>query len=225
LRYFGEKFLKLKYLIPFAGILLIGLVVAVLNTPEAPNVNPTNAEPAAPFPLAMAIFETDNGLLYMIYPDGWATRQTPAENGFTFKIVPQSEQLDADPNNYFDENFVMVYGAVRQVAPELADAEHLEGLHADTFFSDQAEFSYTLVADPVIDSDKPGIIYYYTQVESTLPSGVHTNWMLGTALTNQTVASFAVGLSDSALEEYGEMAMAMFNSIEVDTALAEQLME
>jgi len=39
------------------------------------------------------------------------------------------------------------------------------------------------------------------------------------------LAHFAVGLPDSALEEYGQMAMPMFNSIELDTDITAELAE
>lgn len=199
-------------------LLLAGCQKADTNTPE---ITPTSV---SDYPFEMDVFETDSGEMYMVYPHGWATNQIPMENGFAFGIVPKKEQFDADPYSLFTEPIVVVYGTVQYIAEELADPENLDGLHAAQFYTDNPNFTYTMVTNPVYDKSKPGVTYIYTQAESTLPNGVHTNWMLGTAMADQTVVSFAVGLPDSAMDEYGQMAMDMFNSVEIDTDVTSQLL-
>ena len=223
--------MKKKTLIAFSIIILAALGIALLTTmPESTaNTTPTpsgpTSTPAPAFPMDMAVFETENYLLHMLVPAEYAVRQTEAENELIFEILPSEDNFDTTAETFFDQPIVMVYGSILQVSTDQATPDNLAEMHAATFFGTESRFGYTIIGDPVIDNNAPGIIYIYTQAEATLPSGIHTNWMLGSALTNETIVFFAVGLPDSAMDEYGQMAMDMFNSVEIDTELAAELTE
>lgn len=214
--------MKRNVLILFSILLLAAIGIALLTTlPDktAASATPTPTSPtktpAPPFPLDMTICEVENSLLYMICPKGWEIRQAPLENGIAFEIAPAAP----------DKQVVTIYGTIQQVLPEEATPENLADMHAATFFTTGLAYTYTLVGDPIIDNNTADIIYLYTQAEATLSTGEQTSWMLGSALTNQTIATFAIGLPDSAIDEYGQMAMDMFNSIELNIELAAELGE
>jgi hypothetical protein len=169
-------------------------------------------------------FSTNDGVFYMLYPENWATNQVPLENGLSFGIVPLPEHLSAGPS-LFNDPVIMVYGSVQQVSPDLAIVENLENFHVSTFYSTNSPFSYVIVGEPLVTSPTQYVTYYLTQATSTLSTGVLTHWLLGTALADQTVVSFAVGLPDHSMELYGDLAQQMFNSIEIDTSVTAELVE
>jgi hypothetical protein len=172
--------------------------------------------------MELIIFDTDDGVFHILYPAGWATNQVPVENGVSFGIVPKPEHFDAGPS-MFDEPVIMVYGSVQQVAPEMAAKENVENFHISTFYNNNPNFNYTLIGEPTVTTPSPYIIFYFTQAESQLSTGVLTHWMLGTALADQTVITFAVGLPDSAMAQYSTLAAQMFNSVEIDTEVTGQM--
>lgn len=205
-----------KFLVLITSLLSIGLLLAGCKSEDANTADTTDVETPADYPAEMTLFETDDGILTMIYPEGWATDQVQMETGIAFGIVPLAENFEQNPGTFFTDQVVMVYGFTQQVEADLAVADNLEGFHASTFYTDSASFEFALVAEPVVDTSVPGVTMIVTQAESTLSSGIHTNWMLATALADQTVIAFAVGLPDSAMQQYGQMAMDMFNSVTID---------
>lgn len=192
------------------------------DAPEVQPTEPPTQETIAEDAINLIEFGTDDDVFFILYPEGWATNQVPSENGLSFGIVPNAEYFSAGPA-MFNDPVIMVYGSVQQVSPELATADQLENFHISTFYTNNPNFKYTIVGEPTITTPTQYITYYFTQAESTLSTGVHTNWMLGTALADQTVITFAVGLPDSAMQQYGQLAMDMFNSIEIDTSVTAQL--
>lgn len=211
-----------KLFIYFALLLSIGLLLTGCKSEDASS---KDVETPDDYPAEMTIFETDDGILTMIYPQGWATDQVQMETGIAFGIVPLPENFEQNPSSFFTDQVVMVYGFTQQVEADLAAVANLEGFHASTFYTDSASFDFTLVAEPVVDTSVPGVTLLVTQAESTLSSGIHTNWMLATALAGQTVIAYAVGLPDSAMQQYGQVAMDMFNSVTIDTAVTGQMVE
>ena len=211
-----------KFLVLITSLLSIGLLLAGCKSSDTST---KDVETPDDYPEEMTLFETDDGIITMIYPEEWATDQVQMETGIAFGIVPLAENFEQNPSSFFTDQVVMVYGFTQQVEADLAAAGNLEGFHASTFYTDSASFDFTLVAEPVVDTSVPGVTLFVTQAESTLSSGVHTNWMLATALADQTVIAFAVGLPDSAMEQYGQMAMDMFNSVTIDTAVTGKLVQ
>ena len=195
-----------------------------IEEPSPEPVEPTPEPESADAGSEMLLFETDDGVFHMSYPSGWATNQVPVENGLAFGIAPLPEYFSAG-SSMFNEPIIMVYGSVNQVSPELAIKENVENFHVSNFYSNNSNFSYTLIGQPTVTTPSSYIIYYITQAESQLSTGVLTNWMLGTAIADQTVITFAVGLPVDAMEQYGQLAMEMFNSIEIDTEVTAQLVK
>lgn len=236
-----------KYLSILSGVLLLCLLITACasspannannneqNTPtEEPTLEPTK-EPT-PLPtetptgpemdptlINLVEFGTDDGVFHILYPEGWATNQVPLDTGLAFGIAPLAEHFSAGPL-MFNEPIIMVYGSVEQVPAELALVEDIDKFHNATFYGDNSIFDYIIVGEPQVFAPTQYVTYYLTQAQSVLPTGVFTDWMLGTALADQTVISFAVGLPSSAMEQYGDLAMQMFNSVEIDTEVTGQM--
>lgn len=213
-----------KYFLLMLALALFALVLVGCQASNADTQDTAIDETAEEYPEIMAVFETDDGILSMIYPEGWAIDQVPVEVGTAFGIVPRPEQLETDSVSLFDEPVVMVYGYTQQVGPDFASQDNLTTFHILTFYDDNASFDYEVVGEPAIINDED-VMTYITQAESTLSSGVHTNWMLATAMVDQTVVVYAVGLPDSAMDKYGQMAMDMFNSVQINTEITGGLVD
>jgi len=195
--------------------------------PPEPTPEPTE-EPAAQEPASDEInlvwFDTDDGIFHILYPEGWATNQVPSENGIAFGIVPIESDLTAGPV-LFNRPTIMVYGSVRQIPPELASKEEVANFHLSNFYGESSVFKYQMVGTPVTTEPSPYIIYYLTQATAELDTKVLTHWLLGTALADQTVVTFAIGVPDHAMEQYGAIAQQMFNSVEIDTEITGSLVQ
>lgn len=192
-------------------------------TPE-PEPTPEPTEEPASDEINLIWFDTDDGIFHILYPEGWATNQAPSDNGLAFGIVPTAEDLSAGPT-LFDKPTIMVYGSVRQVPPELAAKEEVVNFHLSNYYSDATPFNYQMVGTPVTTEPSEWIIYYFSEATAELDTGVNTHWMLGTALSGQTIILFAIGVPEHAMEQYGDIAMQMFNSVEVDTEITWSLVE
>lgn len=197
--------------------------------PTAPPADPApepTKEPAPEEPVSGEInlvwFDTDDGIFHILYPEGWATNQVPSENGIAFGIVPIESDFSAGAV-LFNRPTIMVHGAIRQIPPELTAKEEVVNFHLSNFYSGTSTFNYQLVGTPVTNEPSPYIIYYLSQATAELDTKVITHWMLGTALADQTVVTFAIGVPDHAMEQYGDIAMQMFNSVQIDTEITGSL--
>ncbi len=198
------------------------------TSPPAESTPEPTEETAAEVPVSDEVnlvwFDTDDGIFHILYPEGWATNQVPLETGIAFGIVPTAADLSAGPA-LFDNPAIMVYGSVEQIPPELAAKEQVANFHQVNYYGESSVFNYQIIGEPVITEPSPYIIYYFTQATAVLPTGVTTNWFLGTALADQTVVLFAVGVPDYAMEQYGDLFQQMFNSVEIDTEVTGQLVQ
>lgn len=230
----------LVFTILLLSIALIGCQQNVnepeVNTPPveepAPPPDPTpEPEPTEePTPVVepgnenLVWFDTDDGIFHILYPEGWATNVVPTENGFAFGIAPTVLDFSNGPA-LFDKPAIMVFGSVRQIPPELAAKEEVVNFHLSNFYGESSVFNFQMVGTPVTTEPTEWIIYYISQATAELETGVVTHWMLGTALSAQTVVTFGVGVPEHAMETYGDLAMQMFNSVEIDTEITWSLIE
>lgn len=198
------------------------------NLTDQPVEPVEQAEPEAPAQaaeeLTLVTFDSADQVFHILYPEGWATNQVPLENGLSFGIAPLPEHFDAGPV-MFNDPVIMVYGSVQQTTPDLAAKENVENFHLATFYGQNSPFAYQIVGEPAVLTPSPYVIYYLTQADSLLPTGVLTYWMLGTALADQTVVSFAVGVPDHSMGQYGPLAQQIFNSVEIDTSVTAELVQ
>ncbi len=195
---------------------------------EAPAVESEPTDEPAPEPASEEInlvpFMTDDGIFNILMPEGWATNQAPLSNGISFGIAPTAEGFSAGPA-LFDQSVIMVYGSVEQISPDLAARENVGNFHNFNFYGETSVFNYVMGGEPVVMEPSPYVIYYLTQATAQLSTGVITHWLLGTALADQTVVLFAIGVPDGAMEQYGAIAQEMFNSVQIDTAITGELVQ
>lgn len=218
-------------------ILIVVLIALTLSackgedaaaTPEPEPVQPTAAPTVPPaateIPQASEItwneYASANGALYIKYPSGWVINEVPTVTGYAFAIAPSREYIEKKPD--FGEPVVFAFGTINQVSRELAQPANLPSLHQQAF-SPSTGFTFVLKGEPTVTTPSPYVTYFLTEAASAEANGVTVHWMLGTALADLTVAHFGVGVSEAGFAEYSQLALEMFNSLEVDTVVTGKL--
>jgi len=168
----------------------------------------------------LSLYESSNGVFLMRYPSDWVINEVPQENGLAFGITARRELFESRPD--FSEPIVFSFGSTGQIEPALATLDNLANLHAQAY-ANHPLFTFVPQGEPTVTQPSPFIAYYVMQANSTEPDGAVVRWMLATALADLTVVHFGVGVSEAGFERYGQLALDMFNSVEVDTLVTAEL--
>ncbi|MFZ5822251.1 MAG: hypothetical protein ACOYYJ_20365 [Chloroflexota bacterium] len=221
------------HLYPYRILLIVALLALTLpacgsntSTPEPAPAQPT-AAPTQPAPTdppqasesALSEYASSNGVFYIKHPSGWAINETPTATGLAFAIAPSRAFIEKRPD--FKEPVLLAFGTINQVGAGLAQPANLANLHQQAF-SPATGFTFVF-KEPTITTPSPYVTYFVTQATSTEANGAVVHWMLGTALADLTVVHFGVGVSDAGFADYGQLALEMFNSVEVDTTVTATL--
>lgn len=195
--------------------------IAPSATPLPPTPTPAPTDTPEPTVTVLASapemdrYTSSNDVFYMDYPAGWALREVVAEDGaLAFAIAPSEAQIDGRPD--FREPVAFAFGSQKQVEPALADPSNLPALH-ERAFANHPLFALTPHGEPTITRPSPYVTYYVMEARSQEPDGTPVRWMIATALADRTVLHFGVGVSESGMASLGQVALGMFNSVEVDT--------
>ncbi len=200
-------------------IVLAGCTNGATDAPitSTPLVVPTaTSEISSNTGMMMTEYASSNGVFYLPYPTGWAVNETPlADGGLAFAIAPSQDFIDNRPN--FNRPILFAFGRINQVSPELAQPARLAELH-EVAFGQNPLFEFEL-GEPYITSPSPYVTFLVMEATSTEENGAVVYWQLGTALADLTVVHYAIGVSEAGVGEYGELAVEMFDGVEIDTAV------
>jgi hypothetical protein len=214
--------------IVLAALILTACGGGDVNIPEPEPVQPTTTPTALPIPTATPLvgeatlsgYESSNQVFHIKYPTGWVINEVPTATGLAFAVAPNREFIDNRPD--FRKPVLFGFGTINQVSVELAQPANLPNLHKQAFSQENSGFAFVHQSETVT---RPSayITYFFTEAISTTTDGAVVRWKLGTGLADLTVVHFGVGVSQAGFAEYSQLALDMFNSVEIDTAVTAKL--
>jgi hypothetical protein len=199
------------------------------DTPEPEPVQPTATATASPVPTetpsvsepTTSEYASSNAVFYMQYPADWVVNEVPSSTGgLAFAVAPNRELIESKPD--FTKPVAFAFGTINQVSQELAQPANLEELHRQAFFEDSL-FAFEPQGKPIITTPSPYITYFFMEAISRENDNSVVHWELVTALADLTVVHFGIGVSEAGMAEYGQLALDMLNSVEIDTAVTAKL--
>lgn len=214
-----------------AGILLVLFIMFAAcggSTEEENQQPPSNLQEqvedadntSTPDQTTMADYASCDGTFHMLYPQDWYVKEYQNGPTISFSIAENSDLLDSRPD--FSRPVLIAVGIISQIPPEAA-ASGIEFLHANMYSREDGVFQYVQVGEPNISIAESSSSFYIVQAESVEEDGSIIHWQLGTILTDLTVVHIGVGVSAAGIEEYRQIGIEMFNSVQIDGDVTGQL--
>ncbi len=185
-------------------------------------VEDADGTPGTPVPdqTAMAEYASCDGTFNMLYPEGWYVKEFQNGPTISFSIAENSDLLDGRPD--FSRPILLAVGIISQLPPDAA-ASGVEFLHANMYSKENGLFRYVPVGEPNISTPASSTNFYIITAESVEEDGSIIHWQLGTLLTDLTVVHIGIGVSEAGMEEYRQIGIEMFNSVQIDSDVTGQL--
>jgi hypothetical protein len=232
----GESFVRGDYSL-YRLVIIAALLLAVCGCGgETTTPEPTSTPMATPRPTLAATSTPDeepavemegmteyvsaNRVFHIQYPEDWVINEVPVATRVSFAIAPSEDVINQRPD--FSQPVAFVFGVINQVNPSVLATNNLEDLHRQALLEGSL-FEYEVVGEPTVLQPNSSLTYLLMEATSTEEDGSVVNWRLGTGVADLTVVHFGIGVSEAGMEEYGDIAEAMFNSVMIDTEVTEEL--